>query len=745
MIIVLLPDMGKCGIAHGGEPSARVIRNIEYTAPVRVRASLFLVCLLIATGASAGWSEPVAVAPDASQAPVPLGHAVAGTDGDTYLIVTEDDRGMRALRADAAGQIVNLESIPIAPALRRWPWTEGPYGIAGNGSEWLISLRSSIRVLHSDGRVANVATTLTEASVVSNGRNFLAWSRGPRAEIVSPEGAARAIDRAALPDTLTVAAANGEVYAVAGFAANAIVVNVIDGEGRARFAGPKKIVDVPLAAARRVWSLGIARVHGNFRLLWLERDSGDAPLAWTIASADFTPEGVLVAPPRVVAEGVDLSPGYSPGGSLFVTQAGPADAIVRWTFDSYRYQQTTFGCGAAFPSRTGSFASNGRTVVHAAYEGPPVVAVTMRSAPFACDPATLGAAPAQIPSWAAGDQAGFLLAAGRHDVLASWSERGVRHARLISHAGQPLRWMQLPEETGAAGVLRVDTDGTGYVAVWLPDDRRSIRFARVVADGEPPAPVVTLATFEGPASGLNVEWDGTAYVVAWTGYGDSSTDLFGMRVSRDGAVIAGPTVILPYDAGVVRYDVALARRGRDLLAAWSDRGVNPSGGLPCGGCQNPRGVRALRIGADLRPIGTVAALSGQHFELHGLFGNDDAWYVLSQDWQSLENQVSRIDGDGTVRTIDAVAGDISGVPLGGAGFGTLTARGFAPFDDFAQRLFDWPHDAEDPRELTFVRAGRHVLALFAARADRLPYNGAHRAFVTALPLESGIRRRPARH
>jgi hypothetical protein len=711
---------------------------------VRVRASLFIVCILIAADASAGWSNPVAIAPDASQAPVPLGRAVAATDGDTYLIVTEDSRGMRALRADAQGRITNLESIPIAPALRRWPWTHGPYGVAGNGSEWLISLRSSMRILHRDGRVTNAATTLIEASVVSNGRNFLAWSRGPRAEIISPEGLARAIDRKALPDTLTDAAANGDVYAVAGFAADAIFINVIDGEGRTRFAEPKKIVDVPSAGTRRLRSVRIARVHGNFRLLWLEHDSGDAPLTWTLSSAELTPEGVLVAPPRVVAEGAERSPAYS-ADSLIVTQAGPADAIVRWTFDGYHYQQTTLGCGATFPSRAGSFASNGRTVVLAAYEGPPVVMVTVRSAPFACDPATLGTAPAQVPSWAAGDQLGLLLAAGRHDVLASWSERGARYARLVSHAGLPLRWMQLPEETGTAGLLRVDTDGTGYVAVWLPDDRRSIRFARVTGDGEPPAPVVTLATLEGPSYGMDVEWDGASYVVAWTGYVDDSTDLFGMRVSRDGTIVDGPSVILPRDGGVVRYDVALARRDKAMLAAWSDRGANPSGGLPCGGCQNPRGVRALRIGADLHPIGAVAALSGQHFELHGLFGSGDAWYVLSQQWQSLWNQVSRIDGHGTVRTVDAVAGDISGVPLGDAGFGTLTPYGFTLFDDTAPSIFDWPHHAEDPREVTFVRAGRQVLALFAARADRLPYNGAHRAFVTALPLESGTRRRPARN
>ena len=182
-----------------------------------------------------------------------------------------------------------------------------------------------------------------------------------------------------------------------------------------------------------------------------------------------------------------------------------------------------------------------------------------------------------------------------------------------------------------------------------------------------------------------------------------------------------------------------------MLAAWT---VSGSGnGVPCGGCGNPQGVHVLRIDTNLRPIGDAAELSGYGAQLSGLFRNDGAWYLISQDWLSRHNEVSRIDDDSSVSIVDGGSGEIYGVPFGEAGFATFRQPDFRLFgSDPGGGGFGWPHRLADPREMTFVHAGSHMLALFAARADRLPYNGAHRAFVTSLELPvAPRRRRPVRH
>ena len=249
-----------------------------------------VVCLLFAAGTAAfsgDWSAVVPVAPEAEPRPVSVGESIVASDGETYLIVTTDERGTRALRADAEGRITSLESIPVADASELTQGHRELYGVAGNGSAWLISLDSATLLLHPDGEVATV-NSMPAASLLSNGKSFLAWSPD-RAQILSPGVPVAVIDRNALPDELRTASTNGDVYVVASIIGDAIFFNVVDDGGRTVFAKSRKFVDVPPDGTRRLRDVGIARVHANFRLAWLEHDSGSPQIAWRISSVDFTP------------------------------------------------------------------------------------------------------------------------------------------------------------------------------------------------------------------------------------------------------------------------------------------------------------------------------------------------------------------------------------------------------------------------------------------------------------------------
>ncbi|HEX6085212.1 MAG TPA: hypothetical protein VF266_11845 [Thermoanaerobaculia bacterium] len=655
-------------------------------------AALLLSLCAAATAAAApgDWSRPVPVAADAFPRPIFTNSITVASDGESYLVVTTDSRGHRALRVDSAGTIVDLNGISLGPA------GSGDPVVVGNGSEWLVLTGDGARIVQRDGRIAKLGTMpLRQAKGASNGRTFLlASNEDRRAAVIQPDGRTTWITLAQKFDAV---ASNGDVYCLAAINGNSAIITIIDDAGRVRFTAP---LDVPLNARR----IALARVHGNFRLLWTTYSdvprTGEHDVRWSLSSIDFTPAGALPGAPREMASGSDrmtYTSVFNP--ALSVTQAGPADAIVRWSTSELR--QTTLGCGTSFAATPGTIASNGRSAVLVTLEQGAV----LRAAAFTCDPGPLLAARRDLTSWATAEQSGIALAAGHNDAVALWSENGRHYARRVSHTGAMLGWLQLPEEVHAWSSVRLATDGWQYIVAWTVPDRGGLRFARLADAGAPAAPVVTVSTLSVHA--FDVAWDGTAYSFVW------STDFAPLRVSRvsrDGALLEPAYEISAPSIGY-RTGLVLSRGATGMLVAWSEGGISM---LPCGGCQNVQRALALRLDHDGRPWGGVMELGGYLIEVQSAAWNDGAWYVTAKHRGTEVTRVSRIDDMGAETAPAAAA------------------------------LPSLPRGLDEPREAVFVRAGTsRMLAIFTSRENAPPHNGAHRAFVTSMQLDATPSRRRA--
>ncbi len=741
---------------------------------VRV-VSPFIFCLAAAlafAASAADWLPPTPIAPGGLTSPLPGFSAKAASDGDSFLIVTNDSgRGMRAIPVDADGRIVDGNGIRIdTPAIAK--------GVAGNGSEWLITDATSAWLLNPRSGAAPPVRWLSmnDPKVVSNGRNFFVWSTNPfqpaSAAIVNAADSKIDIDPRALPQSPAAAGSNGNVYCIAAIDDAAIVFNIIDAAGRPVFEQPRKLMDAPLAGGRLIRRIALARVHGNFRLFWTEIDpffgARDQDVAWALGSAELTSTGDVVSPPAVVASGVQRgswSDFYEDW--LDVAQAGPADAVVRWSVGrELPYMQTTIGCGTVFTSpiepnrflvwlppfeRAGLLASNGRNAILVRAE--PLAnyssAMALRTAPHACDPTMLRAAPYDFLTRALPEQGEVSIVAGNYDALVAWSESGLRHARRVSHGGQVLGWMTLPEDARSAHRFRVATNGEEYVAFWIPEEGKAIRFAKLVGPDEAQPEVKTLAALTDSVDGFDAEWSGSSYVVVWPGegltYGGNET-VYGARVGDDGGVLdREPFEIVPPDRQTRRVALELSRGTHGMLLAWHDAGAGT--GLPCGGCTNPKGVRVLRLGYDARPAGSILELSDWYNRMGGVASSEDAWYVVSQNGQSNFHRISRIDERG-VQSIDTHYEAIAAFSLGVHGVGLFDGSKFVATSDDSFHLYDLPGGGVSPAtEASFARVrGSRVLAAFTRPVDEAPHAGAHRVFVAVIDFDDGgSRQRRTRH
>jgi hypothetical protein len=236
---------------------------------------------------------------------------------------------------------------------------------------------------------------------------------------------------------------------------------------------------------------------------------------------------------------------------------------------------------------------------------------------------------------------------------------------------------------------------------------------------------------------IDVQWGGTAYVVVWAGEGRTyggDEPILATRISHAGALLdPEPIELVAPDPRFRRWGLALSPGADGMLLGWTDSGAGT--GLPCSGCTNPPGARALRIDRNARPSGSVLELSGYRTALQTVLWNEGAWYMLIDGLPADTNGAA---------DIHAIAiGWTSGVrialfPLGELGVGLYTGTSF---DRLSPGLYLHRGGAPQlpggllPDDVRFAAAGSsRVLALFTTGVEDVPYAGARRAFLSSLDL-----------
>ena len=174
-------------------------------------------------------------------------------------------------------------------------------------------------------------------------------------------------------------------------------------------------------------------------------------------------------------------------------------------------------------------------------------------------------------------------------------------------------------------------DGANYLVVWT--DERSISYDIYCARVTPGGTVLDSAGIAiSCASGLqmspDVAFDGNCFLVVWQDdRSDSSCDIYGARVTPDGAVL-DPGGLLISDAPGNQYEPAVACNGAGFLVVWAD---------PRNGDLDIYGARVTSLGAVLDTAGIPVALAtlGQNRPSVAFDGTDVlvAWEdQRSGDW-----------------------------------------------------------------------------------------------------------------
>jgi hypothetical protein len=266
---------------------------------------------------------------------------------------------------------------------------------------------------------------------------------------------------------------------------------------------------------------------------------------------------------------------------------------------------------------------------------------------------------------------------------------------VLDASGLPLCQRFSPQEHPA-----VAFDGSNYLVVW--DDSgtsaaRDIYGTRVSKSG-----TVLDPSFIGINTDANdqalpaLAFDGSNYLVVWSDWRNNSTsDVYGTRVSRGGSVVDGNG--LQFAGGSeAQTDAAVAFDGTNYLVVWTDYQLFPSANLFA------RRVRPLGTWLDATPI-TVSAATGHQQQASVAYNGTD-FLVAWQDGRSgtstdlYAGRVTRagatLDGDGVILSASTVdesavtlaAGSAQGVlavyqatePLLGSNVQRLKARLLSP-------------------------------------------------------------------
>src|SRR5215204_3239801 len=166
-------------------------------------------------------------------------------------------------------------------------------------------------------------------------------------------------------------------------------------------------------------------------------------------------------------------------------------------------------------------------------------------------------------------------------------------------------------------------DGTNYLVVWQDrrtDDVYDIYGARVTPAGVVlDAGGIPIATAAGEQTAADVAFDGTNYLVTWTdGSGSSGPEVYGARVTTAGTLL-DPDGILISIAGSSQSSADVAFDGTNYLVSWMDRRI---------GVWNIYGTRVTPQGAVLDPDGIPISTAPDYQIYPALaFGQDNTLVV----------------------------------------------------------------------------------------------------------------------
>ena len=237
--------------------------------------------------------------------------------------------------------------------------------------------------------------------------------------------------------------------------------------------------------------------------------------------------------------------------------------------------------------------------------------------------------------------ANYLLVWSQDDERDSLDIYGIR----VSGDGTILDSLPLPISTSPGNQKFPNTasDGTNYLVVWKDYTTNGIYMAMVSNSGEV-TQVKRIATAPGSNSPPGVSFGLNSYLVTWDNVSSGWYDVYGTRVSQDGAIL-DPSFIPISTAAGDEYDVDEAFDGTNWLCVWTG---HPSPGEPC----HTAGTRVGTSGTVLDPGGLLlSGYEGGQFNPAITFGGGN-YLVVWKDTRGTKYDYNiygaRISTSGTV-------------------------------------------------------------------------------------------------
>ncbi|HYH10545.1 MAG TPA: hypothetical protein VEK11_26100 [Thermoanaerobaculia bacterium] len=570
--------------------------------------------------------------------------AVAASDGDNYLVLWEDGRGMRgqtrATRLTREGDVLDPTGVVLPEALgASVVWTGNSYLVAWpkDNATWGMRLDRDARIV--DGPRVLIAAAAPSSVVVKDSQVIIGYQTETELRAAFFDANAQPLTDVRLAPhapnrySLRITPAND------GFAATwlTIVVPYVSGEAHTTLEGvrfdrngvsgeTRVLIGEPMIEDVTVASDGDAFVV-------VARDASNLLNARAV-SADLRTVGTRHTLPEPIVRYASLL--WNGSHYVVIGDANTALRAQRLNRDatpaeSMAFEEPPFSGTDRIPR----VATNGRDLL-----------VTWSSAHGSDSPTSLDVYGTiidassfaqrrrEVLSLSAPRQTRPMLVSGDTNTLAVWSENGDVWAKRVDANGNPIDPAAVRVHDGAFHVT-VAFNGAGYVISWFDFFAKQIVTRRVPRDGALRVEDVARIPAENAAS-LAIASNGTVTLLAWHEYEK-------VRVLRVG-LDATPTTVT--EALVGRVDVA-ANGTDQFLVVWHTESESYGTYLPF---TTPDAIRGARI------TNTLVTLDGNGFDIARGEGiesdpvgawNGREWLVLwSRDYK--EVRARRVGANGTL-------------------------------------------------------------------------------------------------
>jgi phosphoribosylformylglycinamidine (FGAM) synthase PurS component len=197
----------------------------------------------------------------------------------------------------------------------------------------------------------------------------------------------------------------------------------------------------------------------------------------------------------------------------------------------------------------------------------------------------------------------------------------------------------------------VGSDGTNSLVVW-PDVRRGNEYdiygTRINQSGEVLDPeCIPISTADGSQVWPSVASDGTNYLVVWQDWRGGGYDIYGSRVSQDGAVLDPEGILISTAAGTKKKPSVIFG-GTNYLVVWED---HRNGYYP-----EIYGARVSQSGEVLDPEGIAISTGAFWHEVPCVSYDGTNWLIVWSDARSGYNIYgARVSQDGVVLDPEGIA------------------------------------------------------------------------------------------